>query len=138
MAIAKKKVASAVSDANKAAKPAESVSNLDSLFVKPTNSNAAPTPAKKDLGTIEYLGKQRKLRRSPITWDKAYANKDMLYVIYFDSDCFSCIGNVADGIALRKQYPLEQGWFVNDQVLSSVHKYTIYKIHIHEIVDHVE
>lgn len=139
MTVKKKTVADAVSSATKkATKPAESVSNLDSLFVKPTNSNAAPAPAKKDLGTVNYLGKDRKLRKLPITWGELAGKKDMLFCIYFDNDCFSCIGNVSDGIALRKQYPVEAGWFINDQVMSNVHKYTVYKIHIDSIIDHVE
>lgn len=139
MAIAKKKVAAAVSAAK--AKEAEPVStdDLEAVFkVQAATKSANSDAPKKEY--YNFLGKDRLIRTMPITWNPAYAGKDMRYVIYHDESCPPTrFGSLSDLEYLEKRYPIWDKWFINDDLCSNGrHRFVIYRIKIIGVVDHVE
>lgn len=137
MAITKKKVATAVSAAK--AKEAEPVStnDLEAVFKVQQPAPAADAPKKE---YHNFLGKDRLVRRAPITWNPAYAGKDMKFVIYHDQECPPArFGTLSDLEYLEKKYPISQKWFISDNTCSNGrHRFVVYKIQIIGVVDHVE
>lgn len=141
----KKKVAVAISAAK--APKAESVSTnglvdqsqFDDLFT------AAQQP-KDNADTREYfnfMGKDRLIRYIAPTWvdDKeTKENKLIKFVIYNDETCPSAIfGTLADLEYLQKRYPLNNKYFISDQICKNGrHRFCIYRMYILGLVDRVE
>lgn len=148
MGIKKTTVASAVSTVAKAStKKAESVSTnglvdqsqFDDLFT------AAQQP-KDNADTREYfnfMGKDRLVRYIAPTWvdDKeTKENKLIKFVIYNDETCPSAVfGTLADLEYLQKRYPLNNKYFISDQICKNGrHRFCIYRMYILGLVDRVE
>lgn len=134
----KKKVAVAVSAAK--APKAESVStdDLEAVFKVQAAPSATPDAPKKEY--YNFLGKDRLIRTIPVTWNPAYAGKDMRFVIYHDESCPPVrFGSLSDLEYLEKKYPIWDKWFISDNLCSNGrHKFTIYHIKPLGLVDHVE
>lgn len=150
MAIKKKAVAVAVSTAKKAEPKAENVSTKDQDWDKMliSTSEDTTTDAKGNKTYVNYMGKDRLLREAPGWGD---AKGQVVQFVIFGSDengnplpdlPKTRFGSLADVEYCEKKYPMNKGFYVNDQVCrNGRHKIDIYKIHIcgvRKIVEEVE
>lgn len=146
MAIRKKAVTAAVNAVStKATKPAESstTQDWDKLLINSTeDSSDSSSPEKK---YVNYMGKDRLLREAP-GWGSC-KGKVVQFVIYGSDEDGNPLpdlpktrfGSLADVEYMEKRYPLNKGYFVNDQnCKNGRHRINVYKIHICGVRDVVE
>lgn len=151
MAIRKKSVASAVNSvAKKATKPAESVSTTqdqdwDKLLINSTDSSESSDSSSPEKRYEYFMGKDRLVREEP-GWGSC-KGKIVQFVIYGSDENGNPLpdlpktrfGSLADVEYCEKKYPMDKGFYVNDQVCrNGRHKINIYKIHIVGVRDVVE
>lgn len=151
MAIRKTTVATAVSVASKKATKAESSStkdqDWDKLLINSTETSS-DSSADSNKTYVNYMGKDRLLREAP-GWGSC-KGQIVQFVIYGSDENGvplpdlpkTRFGSLADVEYCEKKYPMDRGFFVNDQVCrNGRHKIDIYKIHIcgvRKVVEEVE
>lgn len=140
MAISKKKVASAVSDAKATPKAVVEVTDWDKVLLSTGEDSATST--KDDREYEFYNGKDRLVRTAP-GWGSA-AGKQVKFVIYATDDQgvplpelpSTKFGTIADVEYMERKYPLSKGFYVADNLCrNGRHKIDVYRIHICRVVD---
>lgn len=141
MAIAKKKVAAAVTAAKATPKAVVEVTDWDKVLIS-TGEDSASTSTKDDREYEFYNGKDRLVRTAP-GWGSA-AGKQVKFVIYATDDQgvplpelpSTKFGTIADVEYMERKYPLNKGFYVADNLCrNGRHKIDVYRIHICRVVD---
>lgn len=141
MAIAKKKVAAAVTAAKATPKAVVEVTDWDKVLIS-TGEDSASTSTKDDREYEFYNGKDRLVRTAP-GWGSA-AGKQIKFVIYATDDQgvplpelpSTKFGTIADVEYMERKYPLNKGFYVADNLCrNGRHKIDVYRIHICRVVD---
>lgn len=142
MAIAKKKVAAAVSAAKETTpKAVVEVTDWDKVLIN-NAEDANSTSTKEDKEYQFYNGKDRLVRTAP-GWGSA-TGKQVKFVIYATDEAgvplpelpSTKFGTIADVEYMERKYPLSKGFYVADNLCrNGRHKINIYRIHICGVID---
>ena len=143
MTIKKKAVVAAVSKATKAKAESSTTQDWDKALINAETSSDSSSDSNKTY--VNYMGKDRLLREAP-GWGSA-KGKIVQFVIFATDENGVPLpelppvrfGSLADVEYTEKKYPLDKGYFVNDQTCrNGRHRISVYRIHIHNVRNVVE